>query len=1008
MHVPNSNQLPCDYSSQSHVSHSCQVLTNPLRILNNSGSFRGSESLHEMFCDSSFASDQKGLTLCSHNVNHILNKIDELKLFLECDHPQLDVYGLSETFLTDCIHDDLIRVYGYQTIRKDRKYGKGGGLIVYIKNQIHYKRRQDLEALADVTTTEVIWVELKLPNKSLLIAQVYRPPRPEQTFTRQWLNCLENSLQLAYSENKHIVVMGDVNIDLWKPHPLDTKWLEICSTFGLVQTITEPTRVTKFSESLIDHICISEDAKVLYHKVVKYSISDHFPVLVKLDMKNGLSTPKYIELKYRNLKKYNHESLSVDLENAVWPDCTNTNVNEATDQFTVMLTAIVNKHFPQISKRVKRVNQPGWINADILKCMKLRDGSKRRGKHMDYKFFRNLTTEMIREAKTAYYKDYVETNKHCPNKIANLFDELSGKRRDNSITSLRYNNQILTGDRAIADAFNSHFSNITKQLIPEGKNRGSLNFSCLQEYVASRVPPNSMFKIPLLTEAAVDRFLRNLDIKKASGLDGVDAKFLKLARPFITKILKDICNLSITSKIFPNSWKTAKVSPLYKKNSKDDPNNYRPISVLPILSKLLERHVADHLFEFLTSHDLLAVRQSGFRQKHSCETALHLMVDEWVGHMFQSEVIGVLYIDFCKAFDLVDHHLLLEKMKVYRFHNDSLDWFASYLSGRRQVVKINKTMSEQQSITQGVPQGSILGPLFFLLFVNDLPLQGSLEGLSLFADDATDSAHGTNVKSVECQLQVKLDSINNWCCANNMVIGIEKTKCMLMGSQQKLRTFKNLDSCLNVEVLGHNIEQVTDQKLLGVQIDNSLTWNEQVKKVKKTVLFKLSLLRKIRKYLPQTARITFFNYYIKPHLNYCCSIWGQTSQENLITINKLLKQAARLILDKDYSTPSAEMLHELQWQTFPESVHYHQALLVYKSLNNLAPPYMKDMFHYVKDISRPNLRSAANFKLYIPKTHHKSIRYSGPNIWNNLQPNVRTAESLSNFKRLYHTYQVVS
>ena len=174
-------------------------------------------------------------------------------------------------------------------------------------------------------------------------------------------------------------------------------------------------------------------------------------------------------------------------------------------------------------------------------------------------------------------------------------------------------------------------------------------------------PPNSMFKIPLLTEAAVERFLRKLDIKKASGLDGVDAKFIKLAGPFITKILKDICNLSINSKIFPNSWKTAKVSPLYKKNSKDDPNNYRPISVLPILSKLLERHVADHLFEFLTSHDLLASRQSGFPQKHSCETALHLMVDEWVGHMFQSEVIGVLYIDFCKAFDLVDHNLLLEK-----------------------------------------------------------------------------------------------------------------------------------------------------------------------------------------------------------------------------------------------------------------------------------------------------------------------------------------------------------
>ena len=203
------------------------------------------------------------------------------------------MYGLSETFLTDCIHDDLVRMQGYQTIRKDREYSRGGGLTVYIRNEIHCKRRQDLEVLAD-ETTEIIWVELTLSNKSLLIAQVYRPPRPEQTFTLKWLDSIDNSLQLSYSENKHIVVMDDVNIDLWKPHPLVTKWLEICSAFGLVQIITEPTRVSKSSESLIDHMCVSEDATVLHHKVVQYSTSDHFPVWVKLDMKNKFSAPRFI------------------------------------------------------------------------------------------------------------------------------------------------------------------------------------------------------------------------------------------------------------------------------------------------------------------------------------------------------------------------------------------------------------------------------------------------------------------------------------------------------------------------------------------------------------------------------------------------------------------------------------------------------------------------------------------------------------------------------------------
>ena len=851
-------------------------------------------------------------------------------------------------------------------------------------------------------TTEMLWLELYLPNRTLLIAQVYRPPRSEHIFTQNWLDRVENSLQLAYSENKNIILMGDVNIDLWKPHPLDTKWLELCSNFGLVQIITEPTRVTKTSESLIDHICVSEDAEIFDKTAVKYSISDHSPVLVKLDMKNKLQNPKFTEIKYRNFQKCNHEALREDFENAVWPDCNNLDVNEAVESFTSTFTSIIDKHFPLTTKRVKRIKQPGWMNPEIMKCMKLRDSFKKKGLHKDYKFYRNLTSKMLRKAKSEYYRDYVETNKENPTKLAKLFDELSGKCKDNSVTSLTYNDKTLTKDKDIAEAFNLHFTNITKKYIPDKNGKTKPKLDHIKEFVAARVPPNNFFKIPLITELEVEKFLTKLDTTKATGLDNIDAKFLKLAAPFITKTLMEICNLSISSNTVPASWKIAKVAPMYKKDNKDDPSNYRPISILPILSKLLERHVANYLFEFLTNHDLLATRQSGFRPKHSCETAMHLMVDEWVSHMFQSEIVGVLYIDFCKAFDLVDHSLLLEKMKIYKFNEDSLAWFASYLSGRKQCVKVNKSMSDEQPITEGVPQGSILGPLSFLISVNDLPMQDSLENLSLFADDATETAHGTDVKSVEAQLQTKSGKVDDWCLDNNMVLGIDKTKCMLMGSQQKLRSIENSDKCLNIEVQGQKIEQVTSEKLLGVQIDNSLTWNDQIKKVKKTALFKISLLRKIKKFLPQTTRKTFFNYYIKPHLNYCSSVWGQTSKENLNTVNKLQKQAARLILDKDYNTPSDEMFKELQWQTFPENVQYQQALLVYKSLNNLAPPYMKNMFQYVRDVGRTNLRSVTNHKLYVPRAHPKSIRYSGPTIWNNIRLDVRTAKTVGQFKQKYH------
>ena len=561
--------------------------------------------------------------------------------------------------------------------------------------------------------------------------------------------------------------------------------------------------------------------------------------------------------------------------------------------------------------------------------------------------------------------------------------------------------QVLTNDKDIANAFNSHFTNITKKYIPD-THTVQPDLSPIEKHVQSRVLPENFFKIPPITELQVEKFIKALDSTKATGLDGIDAKFIKLAGPYITKTLTEICNLSISSNTFPKLWKIAKVTPLHKKDTKDDPNNYRPISILPVLSKLLERHVADHLFEFLTSHDLLSTRQSGFRPKHSCETALHLMVDDWVGHMFKNELVGVLYIDFCKAFDLVNHGLLLQKLEKYKLHNETLAWFASYLSNRQQSVKVNKTLSDPQPVETGVPQGSILGPITFLLSVNDLTFQKSLENLNLFADDATDSAHGPDVQTIEKQINQKSQSVNQWCKANHMVLGIDKTKGMLMGSQQKLRHIPNSGNCLNIEVEGQQIKQVTNEKVLGIQIDNSLSWDDQVKKVKKTAGYKIHILRKIRKYLPLDTRKLFFNYYIKPHLNYCSSLWGQTTQENLNKINKIQKQAARLILGKGYLTPSSEMFKELGWLTFSENIQYQQALLVYKSLNNKAPHYMREMFQFVKDTGRANLRSASDNKLYLPRAHHKSIRNFGPRVWNNLDKEIRSSKSVKAFKRCYH------
>ena len=859
------------------------------------------------------------------------------------------------------------------------------------------KRRDDLET----NDIACLWLEITPEKgKSFLVGNLYRNPSEKI----EWNERFEQFLEHVVVEDKEVILLGDFNKNLLNMNA-NRDWAVLTESLGFSQIVMQPTRVTLSTSSLLDHIYTNREDNIVSVRVPKLGISDHYAVFCNRKINQSFKTQAHNTITYRSFKHFNENEFLRDLFLVKWDSLAALeNVDVILDKWYSLFLDVIKKHAPLKTHRVKNIIQPDWITAEILDTMKERDNHKRQGNVEDYKRLRNKVSELIKSAKKTTYENKIEIGKDDPKSIWKIFKEFGAsnksKTNNNEILGININGKNESDDALLAECFNDYFINIASNL---KKPLQPCDFTKLKNYINSKVPENIVFDLPNIDQNFVYNFLSSLDTSKATGLDGIGPRLLKISSGVISRSIAFIAQKCIDTCQIPTLWKQAKVTPLHKGGAKNELNNYRPISILPTLSKLLEKFIQTHLMSYLNFFSIIHPTQSGFRPGHSTESALILMTEKWLKAINEGKMVGAVMVDFRKAFDLVDHKLLLEKIKCFKCSDKFVSLMKSYLSSRSQVVSVNSKKSENGFVKCGVPQGSILGPLLFLIFINDLPLYLSnrVYSTDLYADDTTIYDIQSDLHELKSNLQNSLLELHTWCQQNGMVLNTEKTKIMLITTRQK-RLYVNEN---NLKLSYNNIDlQVTSgDKILGVYIDKNLQWNNHYQAVCKKVSTNLWLLSKICNFLSRDHRLMYYKAYIQPHLNYCNIIWGNSSNNNVSRITRLQKRACRLILQDEY-TDFDNAKSTLKMLAFEESVFLNKAKMMFKVVNRLIPEYVYRLFERRPvDSLNMSLRSISNCnKMFnIPKPHlskfKESMSYSGPIIWNAIPNEIKTTAALSSF-----------
>ena len=925
-----------------------------------------------------------------HNINSVPLKFDEFReecgMFFE---EKFDVIAFCETKLTDDIQHLYCHPY-YKYVTNNLSRNRGG-LSMYIRSHHNSIPRPDITYQNPYV--ETLFVEIKKPQRNITVGIIYRRPH---TNMEDFLATLTNILDLLQRDNTINYLMGDFNLDLlmsdsFKPV---SDMITLFHSYFYYCTITHPTRVTTTTATLIDHIWTNNLPENLSNGIVHCQISDHFPIFSTFKTNNNpCSNNKTIVKSYREYTDHNIEKFKDEMVKFDWQPFYES--DDPTVCFTLLherLTSCHDKCFPLKLKNIKEHHESKpYINNEIKALIKERNKLQRKFLKKpitygdSYRRLRNKVTQSIRSAKVNYFKVKLEKSSGDARKTWSVINTILFRK-----PNIEANNIDIS-----CNSFNHYFVNIAQSLSDNIAQTNTRYDSYLTE---------KNDNILTFRKVTVNETLNIINSFRDSspGHDNLPMMLIKKASSVLSSLLTHVCNTSLTDGIFPDPMKVAKIIPIHKSGPTSQVNNYRPISILPSLSKILEKIAYQQLMEFFNHNNLLTNSQYGFRPQRSTESALQCFTDHVLDAFDNDRFTLSVFLDLSKAFDTVDHSILLNKMYYYGVRGHSYQWFESYLSNRSQYVYMNSGTSTKLNINCGVPQGSILGPLLFLIFVNDIVNSSKILNYILFADDTNTYLSHSNIYTLINTVNTELTHIATWLCANKLTLNIKKTNFMILHRHKKIM-YPLPPLIMNDYVL----VEVSETKFLGVTIQKHLYWHRHIKNIRDKIAKQCGVMYLTRDFLNTKSLLLIYYSLIYSNLIYCHTVWGAASREAmtpLITIQKRVIRTIERLKKRDHTNDSFYKNKILKLSDINIVVC---ATFVYKCLNGLIPNNNR----FAPNVNqRYQTRNRLNLRLpFVTSSQsHSGIVYHGAKVYNSIPNDIKNKTSVNCFKSTLKKHLIAS